>query len=91
LFIGIFWRFPYFLTDITCMTTLRYNFRLRAGAQAVEALAAEWHRSRWLWNQMATSRKQALPFFKGSDLTAARARFPWLRAGSHGKTKKSGR
>jgi putative transposase len=64
------------------MTTLRYNFRLRPGAQAVESLFSEWHSSRWLWNQMATSRKQALPFFKGSDLTAARARFPWLRAGS---------
>ncbi len=31
---------------------------------------------------MVSSRKQARPFFKGSDLTAARARLPWLRAGS---------
>ncbi len=67
---------------IVCMTTLRYNYRLRPGAQAVEALIAEWHGSRWLWNQMATSRKQARPFFKSTDLTAARKKLPWLRAGS---------
>ncbi len=64
------------------MTTLRFNYRLRPGAQAVGVLIAEWHGSRWLWNQMVSSRKQARPFFKGSDLTAARARLPWLRAGS---------
>ncbi len=64
------------------MTTLRFNYRLRPGAQAVGVLTAEWHRSRWLWNQMVTSRKQAFPFFKGSDLTAARKKFDWLRAGS---------
>jgi putative transposase len=64
------------------MTTLRYNYRLRPGTGAVEVLLSEWHCVRWLWNQMVSSRKQARPFFKGSDLTAARKRLPWLRAGS---------
>jgi putative transposase len=64
------------------MTTLRFNYRLRPGAQAVEALFSEWHRSRWLWNQMVTSRKQAKPFFKSTDLTSARKKLPWLRVGS---------
>jgi len=64
------------------MKTLRYNYRLRPGAQAVEALFSEWHCLRWLWNQMVTSRKQARPFFKSTDLTSARKRLPWLRAGS---------
>lgn len=30
--------------------TVRYTYRLRPGAQAVDALIAEWHRCRYLWN-----------------------------------------
>ena len=30
--------------------TVRYTYRLRPGAQAVDALTAEWHRCRYLWN-----------------------------------------
>ncbi len=66
----------------TTSTTLRYNYRLRPGAQAVEVLNAEWHRSHWLWNQMVSSRKERRPFFKGSDLTLARKKLGWLREGS---------
>ncbi len=67
---------------VAVSTTLRYNYRLRPGAQAVEVLNAEWHRSRWLWNQMVSSRKERRPFFRSSDLTVARKKLGWLREGS---------
>lgn len=55
-------------------TTLRYNYRLRPGAAAVAALTAEWHRSRWIWNQCVQARKDRLPWINDMDLTAARSR-----------------
>jgi len=63
-------------------TTLRYNYRLRPGAQAVEALTADWHRCRWIWNQMVANRySKTWEFINGKDLTAARKKIPWLREG----------
>ena len=65
--------------------TLRYTYRLRPGAQATAALEAEWHRCRWLWNEAVHLRRGGhRPTMKtlGAELTAARARAPWLRDGS---------
>jgi len=65
--------------------TVRYNYRLRPGATAVDALMAEWGRCRWLWNeavhQQKTGRK---PTFAKlcRMLTEARAKNAWLRDGS---------
>ncbi len=66
----------------TTSTVLRYNYRLRPGVQAAGVLTAEWHRSRWLWNQMVSSRNERRPFFKSSDLTVVRKKLGWLREGS---------
>ncbi len=63
--------------------TLRYNYRLRPGAAAVVVLDAEWHRSRWLWNQMVASRyDRGRRLISEKDLTAARKRLDWLATGS---------
>jgi putative transposase len=62
--------------------TVRYNYRLRPGKHAEQLLLDEWHRCRWVWNQLVTARKQRRRFFTSADLTAARARHEWLRAGS---------
>jgi putative transposase len=65
--------------------TVRYTYRLRPGAVAEAALNAEWGRCRWLWNE-AVSQQQAgnRPTLcrLSKMLTAARARFTWLRDGS---------
>lgn len=64
---------------------MRYNYRLRPGAQAEAALTAEWGRCRWLWNeavhQQKTGRK---PTFAKlcKMLTEARQANAWLRDGS---------
>ncbi len=64
-------------------TALRYNYRLRPGVAAQAVLVDEWHRCRWLWNQMAAARNdRARRLIKGSDLTGARKQLDWLRAGS---------
>ncbi len=63
--------------------TLRYNYRLRPGVAAVGVLDAEWHRSRWLWNQMVASRyDRSRRLISGKDLTTARKKLDWLAAGS---------
>lgn len=63
-------------------TTLRYNYRLRPGAQALAVLNADWDRTRWIWNQaIDAKRDRNRRLLKGSDLTAARARLSWLREG----------
>lgn len=62
--------------------TVRYNYRLRPGADAVRVLEAEWHRCRWVWNQLVQARKNRERFMTSADLTAARAALPWLREGS---------
>jgi putative transposase len=65
--------------------TVRYAYRLRPGTQAGDALLAEWHRCRWLWNeavhQHRTGRKPTVCKLS-KLLTGARARFAWLREGS---------
>src|SRR5690625_7972233 len=65
--------------------TVRYPYRLRPGAQAVDALIAEWHRCRYLWNH-------AVAQMRGGDrvsfgvlskgLTAKRAEMDSLREGA---------
>jgi len=63
-------------------TTLRYNYRLRPGAQALAVLNADWNRVRWIWNQaIDAKRDRNRRLLKGSDLTAARAKLDWLREG----------
>lgn len=63
-------------------STVRYNYRLRPGAEAARVLESEWHRCRWVWNQLVQSRNNRERFMTSADLTAARARIPWLREGS---------
>ncbi|MFE7841528.1 RNA-guided endonuclease InsQ/TnpB family protein [Streptomyces sp. NPDC057474] len=73
----------------------RYTYRLRVSSAARTALAAEWDRCRWLWNEcVAKSRAVHLhnkatgekatcgPAQLDRMLTEARARTPWLREGS---------
>ncbi|MFI6930080.1 RNA-guided endonuclease InsQ/TnpB family protein [Streptomyces sp. NPDC050287] len=73
----------------------RYTYRLRASSTARTALAAEWDRCRWVWNECvaksravhlhnkATGRKATCgPAQLDRMLTEARARTPWLREGS---------
>ncbi|WP_319944708.1 RNA-guided endonuclease InsQ/TnpB family protein [Nocardia macrotermitis] len=64
---------------------MRYTYRLRPGRSAAAALLAEWGRCRWLWNEAVHQQKsgQKPTFVRlGKLLTEARARLPWLRAGS---------
>ncbi|WP_030175334.1 RNA-guided endonuclease InsQ/TnpB family protein [Streptomyces sp. NRRL S-813] len=73
----------------------RYTYRLRVSSAARTALAAEWDRCRWVWNEcVAKSRTVHLhnkatgpkatcgPAQLDRMLTEARARTPWLRAGA---------
>ncbi|MFI2432238.1 RNA-guided endonuclease InsQ/TnpB family protein [Streptomyces sp. NPDC018693] len=73
----------------------RYTYRLRVSSAARTALAAEWERCRWVWNEcVAKSRAVHLhnkatgekttcgPARLDGMLTEARARTPWLREGS---------
>ncbi|MGV9350386.1 zinc ribbon domain-containing protein [Streptomyces spiralis] len=73
----------------------RYTYRLRVSSAARTALAAEWDRCRWVWNEcVAKSRTVHLhnkatgpkatcgPAQLDRMLTDARARTPWLRAGA---------
>ena len=64
---------------------MRYTYRLRPGAQAVDALIAEWHRCRFLWNdavaQMRAGERVSLGALS-KGLTAKRAETDWLREGS---------
>lgn len=65
--------------------TVRYTYRLRPGRTALSALANEWHRCRWLWNECVRLQRDGhRPTMKmlGAELTAARSRAPWLREGS---------
>ena len=65
--------------------TVRYTYRLRPGAQAVDALTAEWHRCRYLWNdavaQMRAGERVSFGVLS-KGLTAQRAEMDWLREGS---------
>jgi len=63
-------------------STLRYNYRLRPGAQADAALIAEWHRTRWVWNQSVAHLQQTGEWVTDKHLTAWRAEHAWISAGS---------
>ncbi|WP_329277974.1 RNA-guided endonuclease InsQ/TnpB family protein [Streptomyces sp. NBC_01451] len=73
----------------------RYTYRLRMSCTAGAALAAEWGRCRWLWNECAAKSKAVHLHNKATGqeatcgpaqldrmLTEARGRTPWLREGS---------
>ncbi len=73
----------------------RYTYRLRVSCSAGAALAAEWARCRWVWNECAAKSKAVHLHNKVTGqkatcgpaqldrmLTEARARTPWLREGS---------
>ncbi|MDH6630096.1 putative transposase [Streptomyces sp. LBL] len=73
----------------------RYTFRLRVSSSARTALAGEWDRCRWLWNECvaksravhlhnkATGQKATCgPAQLDRMLTEARRMTPWLREGS---------
>ena len=64
---------------------MRYTCRLRPGGQAVDALIAEWHRCRYLWNhavaQMRAGERVSFGVLS-KGLTAKRAEMDWLREGS---------
>ena len=65
--------------------TVRYNYRLRPGSQALDFLLSEWSKSRWLWNECVhqyRSGKKPTIAKLGKLLTAARAQNSWLQAGS---------
>ncbi len=67
---------------VSTSTVLRFNYRLRLGAQTERALVGEWDRSRWIWNQCVAARKDRRGHIGGKDLTAARCALPWLAAGA---------
>ncbi len=73
----------------------RYTYRLRVSSAARTALAAEWDRCRWVWNECvaksravhlrnkATGQKATCgPAQLDRMLTEARTRTPWLRDGA---------
>ncbi|MEU9715715.1 transposase [Streptomyces sp. NPDC047976] len=76
----------------------RWTFRLRVSSTARRALAAEWDRCRWVWNECVAKSKQVHawnqirpegagkltcgPAQLDRMLTEARARTGWLREGS---------
>jgi putative transposase len=75
--------------------TLRYTFRLRPGSAAEKRLVLEWNCARWIWNQCVEAGAAARKAFKegieheaptfcrvSRKLTAWRAEYEWLRAGS---------
>ncbi len=65
--------------------TVRYNYRLRPGSRARQALIADWHRTRFLWNDaVAKMRNGEDVSFKtlSASLTAKRAELDWLKAGA---------
>ncbi|WP_435280568.1 RNA-guided endonuclease InsQ/TnpB family protein [Streptomyces koelreuteriae] len=73
----------------------RYNYRLRVSSAARTALAAEWDRCRWVWNECVAKAKAVNLYNKATGekrtcgpaqldrmLTEARKATPWLRVGS---------
>jgi putative transposase len=73
----------------------RYTYRLRVSSTAHTALAAEWDRCRWVWNECVAKSKAVHLRNKATGqkatcgqaqldrmLTEARTRTPWLREGS---------
>lgn len=65
--------------------TVRYNYRLRPGAKAESALIAEWHRTRFLWNdavEQVKSGNRTTFALLCKRLTSLRGSNEWLRSGS---------
>lgn len=65
--------------------TVRYTYRLRPGAAAVNALVSEWHRTRYLWNDAVARMRSGEKLSLGrlsKALTVKRSDQPWLREGS---------
>ncbi|MFD9370193.1 RNA-guided endonuclease InsQ/TnpB family protein [Streptomyces sp. NPDC060020] len=67
----------------------RFTYRLRVSSTAMTALASEWDRGRWVWNQcVATSRaayeagEECGPARLDKLLTGWRSEREWLRAGA---------
>ncbi|MET8004836.1 RNA-guided endonuclease InsQ/TnpB family protein, partial [Nonomuraea glycinis] len=73
----------------------RYTFRVRLSSSARRLLEAEWDRCRWVWNESVAKSRQVHRHNKATGekrtcgpaqldkmLTEARARTPWLAAGS---------
>ena len=61
---------------------VRYTYRLRPGRVAEHALVAEWHRTRWVWNQAVDLLQRTGAWVSDKDLTHWRQTIPWLREGS---------
>lgn len=79
----------------------RHTYRLRVSCAARTALAAEWDRCRWVWNECVAKSRAVHAHNKATGqkvtcgpaqldrmLTEARARTPWLREGSSVEPKK---
>lgn len=77
-------------TTIDDVETVRYTYRLRPGKRALMALAEEWDRCRWVWNQcvgrdreiVAEGGRTPSGYNLCAELTDWRGRKEWLRAGS---------
>ena len=61
---------------------VRYTYRLRPGARAVDRLVMEAGLARWVWNQAVAAAKAKQPWMTDKTLTAARREHDWLAAGS---------
>ncbi|WKU45329.1 transposase [Streptomyces sp. VNUA116] len=75
---------------------VRYTYRLRVSSAAGDALAVEWGRCRWVWNECVAKSKAAYQYNKAHPkdkrtcgpaqldkmLTEARRSMSWLREGS---------
>ncbi|MBF4459376.1 RNA-guided endonuclease InsQ/TnpB family protein [Pseudoclavibacter sp. VKM Ac-2867] len=61
---------------------VRYTYRLRPGARAVDRLVMDAGLARWVWNQAVAAAKAKQPWWTDKTLTAARKEHDWLAAGS---------
>lgn len=64
------------------MSIRRYNYRLRPGAVATQALVEEWHRTRFLWNRAVATLDEEGRWLTDADITALRAELDWFGQGS---------
>ena len=64
------------------MSIRRYNYRLRPGAVATQALIEEWHRTRFLWNRAVATLDEEGRWLTDADITALRAELDWFGQGS---------
>ncbi|MGW1681945.1 helix-turn-helix domain-containing protein [Saccharopolyspora sp. NPDC002376] len=75
--------------QVTSTGNARYTYRLRVSKTAAKALAAEWGRCRWVWNECVARSRKAYrdgetcgPAVLDKMLTDARAHNSWLREGA---------